>query len=113
MKSSPDFIKVYDVTELLCVVNLNYMFPVLKSDINYLNYANINTYRTFTSIKEQNDYIALLKREMHCMSSMKIEEKAKKLYRIRCAHPESPIAQRCLDFLVLEKACTEYHAAKI
>lgn len=107
--SGPDFVKVYDGAKMLCVVNLNYMFPIPKKKVNYLDYRNIQAYRSFVSEKEKNDYIALLKREMSIMQTMGIEEKAKKVYKLRALYPESFVAKRCLDFTRLEEACKEYH----
>lgn len=76
--SGPDFVKVYDGSKLLCVVNLNYMFPIPRNEIRYLDYSKIQSYRSFHSEKEKNDYIALLKKEMSLMQTMGIEGKAKR-----------------------------------
>lgn len=110
MKSGQDFVKVFDGKKLLCVVNLNYMFPVPNSSINYLNYGDIHSYRTFNSEKEKNDYIALLKKEMTIMQTMGIESKAKNLYKLWHDHPEAPVAQRCLNFSALENECSSYYS---
>lgn len=112
LKASLDFVKVYDGTKLLCVVNLNYMFPIPKKNIKYLQYSNIQAYRSFKSEKEKNDYIALLKKEMSIMQSMKIEDKAKKLYTLCRMHPEAFVTQRCLNFSALESACKTYYGLK-
>jgi protein AbiQ len=50
MKNQPDFFKIYDLqnlSRLIAVVNLNYMFPIPKSEVTPFVKKDIDTYRTF------------------------------------------------------------------
>lgn len=52
MKNQPDFFKIYDPQELsrlIAVVNLNYMFPIPKNEVTLFVKKDIDTYRTFKS----------------------------------------------------------------
>lgn len=109
LRSRLDFVKVYEGEKLLCVVNLNYMFPIPKKKIRYFSYNYIQSYRSFSSDKEKDDYIALLKKELYIMRTMHMEQRARKLYNLYHTHNDSSIAKRCLDFQSLEKACVAYY----
>lgn len=108
MNNAVDFIKLYDETRLLAVVNLNYMFPVPKHTLNKLEYDSISNLRHFQSLDEKNKYIALLKRELREINKIDIENKSKKVYGIKKSFPNSILAKRCLDFEALEKAAMNY-----
>lgn len=56
LKNLPDFKKIFDPKDrsrLIAVVNLNYMFPVPKAEIEKMEYKNIESYRTFKDEKEK------------------------------------------------------------
>ena len=108
MHGQIDFIKIFDGNRLLCVTNLNYMFPIHKSHIRSFAYKDIDSYRSFSTEKEKNDYIALLKLEIGIMQTMGIEAKARKVYDCCKKHTFPALESRCFDFAVLEKACNEY-----
>ena len=116
MKSTPDFIKVFfkdnqsnnSADRLACVVNLNYMFPVPKTEYTELKYKKIEEYRTFENDDEKSKYIDLLKRELSEINKLKVDQKAKNLYKRKTEHPEDPISMRCLDFKELEKLAKGY-----
>ena len=107
MKDGIDFIKIYhfSTNRLLCVLNLNNMIPVPSEFVELLEYSNIENYRTFKDIKEKNDYIFLLKDELNSINfkETKILQKAQKLYEAVKNNPDSRIANRCCDFIELEK----------
>jgi len=109
LKASLDFIKVFIGSKLMCVINLNYMFSIPKDKVQYLQYSNISSYRSFANEKEKNNYIALLKAEMSAMQGMKIENKAKRVYSLKNTQPESSVAKRCFDFKNLESECSKYY----
>lgn len=112
MKEDMDFIKLYDRTRLIAVVNLNYMFPIHKSRLIEVEYKNIENFRTFESEKNRNDYITLLKREMKEIRTRKIDEKAVKLYKHKYDYPSDRVSNRCVDFKKLEQKCIEFEIAK-
>ena len=60
--------------------------------------------------KEKNDYIFLLKDELNSINfkETKILQKAQKLYEAVKNNPDSRIANRCFDFIELEKFCLLY-----
>ena len=108
MNNAADFIKLYDGTRLLAVVNLNYMFPVPRHILNKLEYDSISNLRHFQSLDEKNKYIALLKKELQEINKIDIENKSKKVYEIKKSFPDSVLAKRCLNFEALEKAAKDY-----
>ncbi|SHJ88036.1 protein AbiQ [Hathewaya proteolytica DSM 3090] len=108
IKENMDFIKLYDDKKLLAVVNLNYMFPVLKSKLVEIKYNNIKNLRTFKNEKECSNYIVLLKKEMKELNKKDIGEKAKKLYDLKNNYPDNDISKRCFDFKGMERKCQNY-----
>lgn len=66
LKEDLDFKKIIDphTNQLKCVVNLNYIFPVPKEEIIYIDYSDISTFRDFSSIQEKSSHISLLNLEM-------------------------------------------------
>ena len=110
MKNSADFQKVYnsDDGRLLCVVNLNYMFPISKMDLSNLKYGDIDKYRSFLNDDEKSKYIDLLRLEMNELNNINLSEKAWKLYNMRNSYPDNPVSRRCFDFKLLEETCMKY-----
>lgn len=104
MKNSLDFHKIQDETQCYAVLNLNNMIPVPNRYVTLLTYNQIDQYRFFSSLKEKNDYIYLLQKEMNIILSIEstIKHKAEKLYRTCSNYPTSHIAQRCCNFHLLE-----------
>ena len=52
MRNQLDFIKVYHPeisTYLIGVINLNFMFPIPKSEVSYFEKRDISQYRKFES----------------------------------------------------------------
>lgn len=109
MHGSLDFIKIFDGSKLLCVTNLNYMFPVPKNQVEYFRYKDIESYRSFVDVKAKNDYIALLRSEMSIMRTLGIEAKARRVYDHCKNHTFPALERRCFDFDKLESACREYY----
>ena len=109
MKNAPDFIKVYisdnkneKGEKLAAVVNLRYMIPVPKANIEDLKYSDIDKHRTFKNDKEKSTYIDLMQKELETINQIRIEQKAEKLYSIKINYPDNEISKRCLDFIKLE-----------
>ena len=112
MKESIDFVKIFDKTnkKLISVINLNYMFPVPKSEIIEVKYKNIDNFRTFSSLDEKNKYINLLKYEMKVINNKNIQAQALKVYN--SVNTDSFLKNRFLPFLLLEEKATEYSKEK-
>lgn len=105
MKEQKDFFKIYDPNEesnLLAVVNLNYMFPIPKSDVYNFEYNKLEEYRSFVSNEEKRKYISLLKKEEVAINNIDFSQKAKELYDIKKNKPQSKVSQRSLEFTELE-----------
>ena len=112
MKESIDFVKIFNKTNknLISVINLNYMFPVPKSEIIEVKYKNIDNFRTFSSLDEKNKYINLLKYEMKVINNKNIQAQALKVYN--SVNTDSFLKNRSLPFLLLEEKATEYSKEK-
>lgn len=111
MKQQKDFYKIYDPSDyshLLAVINLNYMFPIPKSEVFPFEKSKIDTYRTFKSETEKSKYIDLLDKELAIINSMDFSSKAKKIYNLKYNFPNHQISQRCLDFKEMEKFAKSY-----
>ncbi|MDD6444840.1 MAG: type III toxin-antitoxin system ToxN/AbiQ family toxin [Lachnospiraceae bacterium] len=111
MKNQSDFFKIYDPQELsrlIAVVNLNYMFPIPRDEVSPFVKKDIGTYRTFKSEEEKSKYIDLLDSEMKMINTMNLSEAAKKVYNQKYAFPDSRLAQRCLDYKALEELAQKW-----
>lgn len=79
LKQQKDFYKVFDPKNperLIAIVNLNYMFPIPKTQTTPFEKKNIHTYRTFQSEKEKSKYIDLLDLELAAINAMDMERQA-------------------------------------
>lgn len=111
LKQQKDFYKIYDPSEpnrLIAVINLNYMFPILKSCVYPFSKKLIHTYRTFSSDKEKSKYIHLLDTELSAINKMSLDVKAMKLYNLKINNPNHVISKRCIDFKLMEKLAHKY-----
>ena len=93
---------------MLCVVNLNYMFPVPVSELEYIQYANIGNYRSFENEVEKSKYIHILRKELRIINTRGIEADAKAIYDNKYLYPDSQLAKRCIDFRMLEILASHY-----
>ncbi len=106
MKQQKDFYKIYDPTSpsrLLAVVNLNYMFPIPKSEVYPYEKKKVATYRTFANEQEKSKYIDLLDRELQVINTLDLDVSAQEIYEKKYKFPNSAIAKRCLDYKELER----------
>ena len=108
VKESKDFYKIYKFNKLIACVNLNYMFPIFTKDVRYLNYNDIDKFRTFKTLKEKSNYIAFLKFELQEINKKPITISAKYLYKNKYEKPDSSLSKRCLDYKRLEEACKTF-----
>jgi protein AbiQ len=112
LKQQKDFYKIFDpkhTSRLIAVINLNYMFPIPKSETSEFKKSEIDTYRTFKSDKEKSKYIDLLDTELYVINSMDIGTKAKELYNLKYCKPEHIVSKRCIDFKHMEQLAKEYN----
>ena len=119
MKNAPDFQKVYAPDKnsavgdrLIAVVNLKYMIPIPKDMITPLVYADIEQHRTFKTEQDKSKYIDLLKTELEIIKKSNIVNKASRLYNLKINYPDNVIAQRCIDFKLLETKAMLYSDSK-
>ena len=98
MKQSRDFYKLYDSNQnrLIGVVNLNYMFPVFKTEIVRLKMSDIDSLRVFASEEQKTKYINLLNKELREINKLPIEKNAYRIYTDKYRYPNSLISRRCL-----------------
>ena len=115
MKQQKDFYKIYDPAisnRLIAVINLNYMFPIPKSEFSLFEKRKIDTYRTFQSEQEKSKYIDLLDRELHVINSLDLSSKAQYIYNLKYKYPDAPLSRRCLNFKELENSAQKYISEK-
>lgn len=93
---------------MISCVNLNYMFPVPKSELIDLKYKNIDNYVTFVSSKERSKYIQLLKYELSVINTLSLEQSASNLYQRKYSKPKDFVSLRCFDFKLLEIAAKKW-----
>lgn len=112
MSNSLDFHKLQDKQTgfLYAVLNINNMIPVPDSCITQLKYDKIATFRTFKDEREKTNYIYLLQKEKKLIDDVAeiVSGKASKLYEKCKLSPDSSLAKRCCNFLLLEKKCIEW-----
>lgn len=110
MKSNIDFKKVYhpDDNRLLAVINLNYMFPIPKSEKVVLKYKDISKYREFSSEIEKSKYIDLMKTELKVIKKMNLEKAALYVYNNKYSLKNIQLANRCIDFKQMESLAKKY-----
>ena len=114
MKQARDFYKLYDFdndqSRLIGIVNLNYMFPILKNEIIKLEMSNIDAIRAFEDEIQKSKYIDLLNKELKAINNLPIEKNAYKLYKDKYTYPDSFISKRCLDYKALEDRAREWNS---
>jgi len=110
IKEAIDFYKIYHPNQdrLLSVINLNYMFPIPKSEIYPLEYKNIEECRTFEDDSEKSKYINLLKTEIKEINKRDFSVIAKDIYNKKYLYPDSALSKRCLDYKKLESIALQW-----
>ena len=106
MNNDLDFIKVFDSSstpsDLIAVINLNYMFPVPKKYLQKVDYRLLCTLVTGKSPSELSQYWALLQKELRIINSLSLDVKSLNLYNLDDNYPASRYANRSFDFKKLE-----------
>jgi protein AbiQ len=112
MKNNIDFYKIYhpDDGRLLAVVNLNYMFPIPKTELYDLYYKDIEKYRTFKNDIDKSKYIDILRKELKEINKLNLSSNALQIYEDKKKYPDSDVSKRCFDFNFLEKLANEWIA---
>lgn len=112
MSNNLDFHKLQDETTgyLYAVLNINNMIPVPNECLTQLKYNQVENFRSFKNEKEKTDYIYLLQKEKILIDKIQgiLQNKAKKLYEKCKAMPESSLALRCCNFILLEEKSQSY-----
>lgn len=115
MRDALDFHKIYlpnksstQPDRLVAVVNLNYMFPMPKVMLKFLDYADIDQYHSFVSSAEKSKYINLLQKELAGINKSKLKDRAFRLYQLKLNYPDDRVSKRCIDFRALEQNAYAY-----
>lgn len=106
LKNQKDFYKIYDpvnLSRLIAVINLNYMFPIPKNEVYGFEKQKIDIYRTFVDAREKSKYIDLLDKELKEINKLNLSSVAQEIYKNKYDYPDSKMAKRCLDYKKLEE----------
>lgn len=116
MSNSLDFHKIVDqdTGTLYAVININNMVPIPDKYITKLKYDKIQDFRSFQNDKEMVDYIYLLQKEKKIIDELEevLKRKAQKLYNKYIQMPESSLAERCCNFILLQEKAAIYQKDK-
>lgn len=111
MKQQKDFYKIYDpndIKRLIAVVNLNYMFPIPKSETSPFKKKDIEKYRAFKDSTEKSKYLRLLDIELKEINKLNLSQAALNIYKFKYDFPDSRLSKRCIDFKHLEKISIQF-----
>lgn len=108
-----DFKKISLNGQPLCVVNLNYMFPVPKNEIKKLNYNNLSDLRDFDDDKDLSSYISLLSKEIKEINKRNLNLDAELVYKNKMNHPRNNLSLRSFNFCNLQRKCAEWTNNKL
>lgn len=89
-------------------IDVNNMIPVPKSEYTEITFDNLSDFRDFSTNREKKQYWKLLQAELSCVNEKILCNNAAKLYRFVTNYPQSSIAQRCCNFILLEEKCNKY-----
>lgn len=105
MREMPDFFKLYQGSELVGVVNLNYMFPVLEKHIQEMSEQNIKDVLLLAKTEEQTSrYMDKLAAEKTAIIDKDIGLHAQLLYEQQIGgRLDRKLFERCLNYMDLEK----------
>lgn len=109
MSNDIDFFKLIGNNgKIYGAIDINNMIPAPKSEYSEITFDNLSDFRDFSTNREKKQYWKLLQTELSCINEKILCNNAEKLYRFAINYPNSPIAQRCCNFTLLEKLCNEY-----
>lgn len=110
MKNDIDFFKIVGTQgKIYGAIDINNMLPVSQSEYTEITLYNLPTFREFNNKREIKYYWKLLETELSCINEEVLLDNAEKLYRFVMQYPNSPLAQRCCNFSLLEEKCIEYN----
>ena len=109
MNNDIDFFKLIGVNKKIYgAIDINNMIPVPKTEYTEITLENLSEFREFSTNREKKQYWKLLQSELSCINEKVICNNAEKLYRMVIQYPNSPLAQRCCNYVLLEEKCKEY-----
>lgn len=110
MKNDIDFFKIVGTQgKIYGAIDINNMLPVSQNEYTEITFYNLPTFREFNNKREIKYYWKLLETELSCINEKVLLDNAEKLYRFVMQYPNSPLAQRCCNFSLLEEKCIEYN----
>ena len=109
MSNDIDFFKLVGTNgKIYGAIDVNNMIPVPKSEYTDITLDNLDEFREFSTNREKKQYWKLLQTELLCINERILFNNAEKLYRFVTHYPNSPLAQRCCNYALLEEKCKEY-----
>lgn len=113
MNNDIDFFKIVNEEgRIYGAIDINNMIPVPKNEYIEITLYNLPNLRDFDNKREIRSYWKLLQTELSCINEKVLLYNAEKLYRFVVQNPNSPLAQRCCNFPLLEEKCLEYMKEK-
>lgn len=115
MHDQLDFHKIWtDENRCRAVVNLNYMFPILKTNYFELNREDIKRIKENGTMSEAeiSDYMEMLDEESYFIDHSNLGDCAKRLYELKKDRPGHAISLRSLDFKEMEAKMIEFELAQ-
>ena len=94
----------------MAILNINNMIPIPEELITELDYKDVEKYKKFENEKKREDYINLLRKELHLIRSLSptILANAEYLYDHNKDYPNDNLSKRCCNFVLLEQAMIQY-----
>ena len=103
-----NFIKIYSEkgTEILGKINLNYMFPVPKNELFFIDSSNIKYFLNYKSKNQESGYTQLSERVLKLINSKTIVNKSKDFYNK--VINRNVIENKFLNFKLLEEEAKKW-----
>ncbi|WP_335995219.1 type III toxin-antitoxin system ToxN/AbiQ family toxin [Fusobacterium polymorphum] len=103
-----NFIKIYSEkgTEILDKINLNYMFPVPKNELFFIDSSNIKYFLNYKSKNQESGYTQLSERVLKLINSKTIVNKSKDFYNK--VINRNVIENKFLNFKLLEEEAKKW-----
>lgn len=108
LEDNINFIKIYNEkeTEILGKINLNYMFPVPKNEIFFINFSDIKYFVNFKTKNQESEYIQLSERVLKFIDDKIIIDKSKDFYNK--VINKDVIENKFLNFKLLEEEAKKW-----
>ena len=113
MSNDIDFFKLVGKNgKIYGAIDINNMIPVPKSEYTKITIDNLSEFREFSTNREKKQYWKLLQAELACINEKILQNNAEKLYKFVTKYPNSPLAERCCNYILLEEKSIEYKKIK-